>query len=137
MVRTCAGGTLCRVLPVLLDAQRVQEAQRAVQEGRILPREVSLLAVAITPAAAPWASRRPRRSFLWPYGGKFKTAGPGGATVIDVANKYVNMVFHSDINGKDSHGGRAMWLISNLCLSNGIAKACYERSASSALRSPS
>ena len=56
--------------------------------------------------------------------GKFGTAGPGGATAINVLNKYVNMAFHSDINGKNSSGGRAMWTVSNVCLGNGIAKAC-------------
>ncbi|PIL34982.1 hypothetical protein GSI_02769 [Ganoderma sinense ZZ0214-1] len=56
--------------------------------------------------------------------GKFGTAGPGGATAINVENKYVNMAFHSDINGKNSSGGRAMWTVSNVCLGNGVAKAC-------------
>ncbi|KAL8277800.1 hypothetical protein RQP46_009783 [Phenoliferia psychrophenolica] len=49
------------------------------------------------------------------------TAGPGGATVINVNNNYVNAVFHSDINGKDASGGRAMWEIPSLSLSNGVA----------------
>ena len=59
-----------------------------------------------------------------PFSGKFGTAGPGGATVINVLNKYVNMAFHSDINGKNPSNGRAMWTISNICLGNGVAKAC-------------
>nr|VWO96464.1 Levansucrase (EC (Beta-D-fructofuranosyl transferase) (Sucrose 6-fructosyl transferase) [Ganoderma boninense] len=56
--------------------------------------------------------------------GNFGTAGPGGLTAINVANKYINMAFHSDINGKSAGGGRAMWSISNLCFSKGVAKAC-------------
>ncbi|KAJ6532121.1 Arabinanase/levansucrase/invertase [Mycena vulgaris] len=53
--------------------------------------------------------------------GKCGTAGPGGATVINVLDKYVNAVFHSDINGKNASGGRAMWQIADLTLSNGVA----------------
>ncbi|KAJ7802175.1 Arabinanase/levansucrase/invertase [Mycena leptocephala] len=53
--------------------------------------------------------------------GKCGTAGPGGATVINVLDQYVNAVFHSDINGKDASGGRAMWQIAGLTLSNGVA----------------
>ncbi|KAF7368306.1 Arabinanase/levansucrase/invertase superfamily protein [Mycena venus] len=49
------------------------------------------------------------------------TAGPGGATVINVLDNFVNAVFHSDINGKDASGGRAMWQIAGLTLSNGVA----------------
>ncbi|PIL34983.1 hypothetical protein GSI_02770 [Ganoderma sinense ZZ0214-1] len=64
----------------------------------------------------------PNAPFL--VSGKFGTAGPGGATAINVLNKYVNIAFHSDINGKDASGGRAMWAISNVCLGNGVAKAC-------------
>ncbi|KAI1788137.1 Arabinanase/levansucrase/invertase [Ganoderma leucocontextum] len=56
--------------------------------------------------------------------GKFGTAGPGGATVITVQNKYINMVFHSDIDGKSAKQGRAMWSISNVCFKNGVVKAC-------------
>ena len=56
--------------------------------------------------------------------GMFRTAGPGGATAINVLDKYVNMAFHSDVNGKDAGGGRGMWTISNVCLGNGVAKAC-------------
>ncbi len=55
--------------------------------------------------------------------GKFGTPGPGSATVINVLNKYVNMAFHSDTNGKNSSGGRAMWTVSNVCLGNGVARA--------------
>ncbi|KAJ7896131.1 Arabinanase/levansucrase/invertase [Mycena leptocephala] len=53
--------------------------------------------------------------------GKCGTAGPGGATVINVLDQSVNAVFHSDINGKDASGGRAMWQIAGLTLSNGVA----------------
>ncbi|KAJ7858387.1 Arabinanase/levansucrase/invertase [Mycena olivaceomarginata] len=53
--------------------------------------------------------------------GKCGTAGPGGATVINVLDNFVNAVFHSDINGKDASGGRAMWQIAGLTLSNGVA----------------
>ncbi|KAF7343670.1 Arabinanase/levansucrase/invertase superfamily protein [Mycena sanguinolenta] len=53
--------------------------------------------------------------------GKCGTAGPGGATVINVLDQYVNAVFHSDINGQDASGGRAMWQITGLTLSNGVA----------------
>jgi len=53
--------------------------------------------------------------------GKCGTAGPGGATVINVQDKYVNAVFHSDINGKNTSGGREMWQIADLTLSNGVA----------------
>lgn len=49
------------------------------------------------------------------------TAGPGGATVINVNNNYVNAVFHSDINGETAAGGRAMWQIRSLSLNGGIA----------------
>ncbi|KAF7349632.1 Arabinanase/levansucrase/invertase superfamily protein [Mycena sanguinolenta] len=49
------------------------------------------------------------------------TAGPGGATVINVLDQYVNAVFHSDINGADASGGRAMWQITDLTLSTGVA----------------
>ena len=56
--------------------------------------------------------------------GQHGTAGPGGATAINVLDQYVNMAFHSDINGKNSSGGRAMWTVSNVCLGNGVAKAC-------------
>nr|GAT47078.1 arabinanase/levansucrase/invertase superfamily protein [Mycena chlorophos] len=49
------------------------------------------------------------------------TAGPGGATVINVLNNYVNAVFHSDINGENASGGRAMWSITDLTLSGGVA----------------
>ncbi|KAF5344398.1 hypothetical protein D9756_010124 [Leucocoprinus leucothites] len=52
------------------------------------------------------------------------TAGPGGATAINVLDQYVNMAFHSDINGQNAGGGRAMWTISNVCLGGGVAKAC-------------
>ena len=52
------------------------------------------------------------------------TAGPGGATAINVLDQYVNMAFHSDINGQNASGGRAMWTITNACLSGGVAKAC-------------
>ncbi|PIL25287.1 hypothetical protein GSI_13176 [Ganoderma sinense ZZ0214-1] len=55
--------------------------------------------------------------------GDFSTAGPGSTTVLNIQDKYVNMAFHSDINGKNSSGaGRAMWTISNICLSGGVAK---------------
>ncbi|EJF59365.1 Arabinanase/levansucrase/invertase [Dichomitus squalens LYAD-421 SS1] len=50
------------------------------------------------------------------------TAGPGGATAINVLDQYVNIAFHSDINGKDASGGRAMWTVTNVQLSNGVAK---------------
>ncbi|KAJ6528101.1 glycosyl hydrolase [Mycena capillaripes] len=53
--------------------------------------------------------------------GKCGTAGPGGATVINVLDKFVSAVFHSDINGKNASGGRAMWQIADLTLSNGVA----------------
>ncbi|KAJ6556874.1 Arabinanase/levansucrase/invertase [Mycena vulgaris] len=71
--------------------------------------------------------------------GKCGTAGPGGATVINVLGESpftcgrpqtmtsletktnVNAVFHSDINGKNASGGRAMWQIADLTLSNGVA----------------
>ncbi|PIL25293.1 hypothetical protein GSI_13182 [Ganoderma sinense ZZ0214-1] len=56
--------------------------------------------------------------------GTFGTAGPGGATAINVGNKYINMVFHSDINGKSAGKGRAMWSLSNVCFNDGIATAC-------------
>ncbi|KAF8164491.1 glycosyl hydrolase [Mycena galopus ATCC 62051] len=49
------------------------------------------------------------------------TAGPGGATVINILNQYVNAVFHSDIDGENASGGRAMWQIAGLTLSNGVA----------------
>ena len=54
--------------------------------------------------------------------GQYNTAGPGGATAINVLNQYVNMAFHSDINGQNASGGRAMWTVTNVCLSNGVAK---------------
>lgn len=63
-------------------------------------------------------------SYFRAYSGNFGTAGPGGATAINVANKYINMVFHSDINGQSSKKGRAMWSISHLCFKNGVVKAC-------------
>ncbi|KAK7028609.1 Arabinanase/levansucrase/invertase superfamily protein [Favolaschia claudopus] len=53
--------------------------------------------------------------------GKCGTAGPGGATVINVLDQYVNAAFHSDINGQNAGGGRAMWQISGLTLNNGVA----------------
>ncbi|KAJ7624354.1 Arabinanase/levansucrase/invertase [Roridomyces roridus] len=53
--------------------------------------------------------------------GKCSTAGPGGATVINVLDQYVNAVFHSDINGQTAAGGRSMWQVSSLTLSNGVA----------------
>ncbi|KAJ7764183.1 Arabinanase/levansucrase/invertase, partial [Mycena maculata] len=53
--------------------------------------------------------------------GKCGTAGPGGATVINVLDNYVNTVFHSDVNGEDASGGRAMWQIADLTLNNGVA----------------
>ena len=68
-----------------------------------------------------WASLTPLGC---PCSGKYNTAGPGGATAINVNNQYVNMAFHSDINGKDASGGRAMWTISSVCLGGGIAKPC-------------
>ncbi|KAJ7343802.1 Arabinanase/levansucrase/invertase [Mycena albidolilacea] len=36
-------------------------------------------------------------------------------------DKYVNAVFHNDINGKNVSAGRSMWQITGLTLSNGIA----------------
>ncbi|KAF8214281.1 glycosyl hydrolase [Mycena galopus ATCC 62051] len=53
--------------------------------------------------------------------GKCGTAGPGGATVINVLDKFVNAVFHSDINDENASGGRDMWQIAGLTLSNGVA----------------
>ena len=54
----------------------------------------------------------------------YGTAGPGGATAINVLDQYVNMAFHSDINGQNAGGGRAMWTVSNMCLGGGVAKPC-------------
>ena len=55
--------------------------------------------------------------------GDYDTAGPGSTTVLNIQDKYVNMAFHSDINGKNASGaGRSMWTISNICLKDGVAK---------------
>ncbi|EPS98140.1 hypothetical protein FOMPIDRAFT_39706 [Fomitopsis schrenkii] len=47
---------------------------------------------------------------------------PGGATVINVLDQYVNMVFHADLNGENVNGGRGMWSAASICLDNGVAK---------------
>ncbi|PIL25288.1 hypothetical protein GSI_13177 [Ganoderma sinense ZZ0214-1] len=64
----------------------------------------------------------PNAPFL--VSGQYNTAGPGGATAINVLNQYVSMAFHSDINGQNASSGRAMWTISNVCLGGGVAKPC-------------
>ncbi|KAI0734387.1 Arabinanase/levansucrase/invertase [Fomitopsis betulina] len=46
---------------------------------------------------------------------------PGGATVINVDDKYVNMVLHGDLNGQNITKGRAMWAAPRICLNNGTA----------------
>ncbi|KAH9929715.1 glycosyl hydrolase [Fomitopsis serialis] len=46
---------------------------------------------------------------------------PGGATVINVLNQHVNMVFHADLNGENTHGGRGMYSAASICLKGGVA----------------
>ncbi|KAL0579061.1 hypothetical protein V5O48_002954 [Marasmius crinis-equi] len=64
----------------------------------------------------------PNAPFL--VSGNSNTAGPGGATAINVLDQFVNMAFHSLINGNDASNGRSMWTVTNVCLDNGVAKPC-------------
>lgn len=64
----------------------------------------------------------PNAPFL--VSGNSNTAGPGGATAINVLDQYVNMAFHSLINGNNADNGRSMWTVSNVCLDSGVAKPC-------------